>query len=156
MTCGYDAENKVIPLAFRIMNAENVDNWGWFMRWIRNEVIQYNMKIYVISDRHKRIKGVFERPHLGWYVQRGETVHRYCMQHVAENLYKEVGKSEKKEDNLRDDFRKRLANKKKPRCFVERWWILRKLNKKAYDFLKKVGRRLENNYKEPPNFASWA
>jgi hypothetical protein len=26
MACGYDAENKVIPLAFRIVNAENVDN----------------------------------------------------------------------------------------------------------------------------------
>jgi hypothetical protein len=84
------------------------------MRWVRNEVIQSNMKICVISDRHRGIKGVFERPHLGW------SVHRYYMQHVAENLYKEAGKSGKKEDNLRDDFRRRLANKKKPRHFVER------------------------------------
>jgi hypothetical protein len=30
--------------------------------------------------------------------------------------------------------------------------MLRKSNKKAYDFLKKVGRRLENDDKEPPNF----
>jgi hypothetical protein len=95
------------------------------------------MKICVISDHHREIKGVFERPHLGWSVQHGEVVHWYCMQHVTENLYKEAGKSGKKEDNLRDDFRKRLANKKKPRCFVERWRILRKSNKKAYDFLKK-------------------
>jgi hypothetical protein len=28
MACGYDAENKVIPLAFGIVNVENVDNWG--------------------------------------------------------------------------------------------------------------------------------
>jgi hypothetical protein len=28
MACGYDAENKVNPLAFGIVNAENVDNWG--------------------------------------------------------------------------------------------------------------------------------
>jgi hypothetical protein len=38
------------------------------------------------------------------------------MQHIAENLYKEAGKFEKygkKKDNLRDDFRRRLANKKK-------------------------------------------
>jgi hypothetical protein len=65
------------------------------MRWVRNEVIQYNMKICVISDRQREIKGVFERPHLGWSVQHEEAIHRYCMQHVAENLYKKVGKSGK-------------------------------------------------------------
>jgi hypothetical protein len=75
------------------------------------------MKICVISDRHRGIKGVFERPYLGWSVQRGETVHRYCMQYVAKNLYKEAEKSEKKEDNVRNDFRRRLANKKKIASF---------------------------------------
>jgi MULE transposase domain len=134
MACGYDAENKLIPLAFRIMDAENMNNWGWFMQWVRNEVIQSNMKICVISDHHRGIKRVFERPHLGWFVQRGEAVHRYYMQHVAKNLYKKARKSEKKEDNLIDDFRRRLANKKKPCRFIERWRILKKLNKKAYDF----------------------
>jgi hypothetical protein len=34
---------------------------------------------------HRGIKRVFEQPHLGWFVQRGEAVYRYCMQHVAEN-----------------------------------------------------------------------
>jgi hypothetical protein len=76
------------------------------------------------------------------------------MQHVADNLYKKSEKSGKKEDNIIDDFRKRLANKKKLRRFVERWRILRKSNKKTYDFLKKIGRRLENDDKEPPNFVS--
>jgi hypothetical protein len=74
------------------------------MRWVRNEVIQSNMKICVISDRHRGIKGVFEQPHLGWSVQHGKAVHRYCMQHIAKKLYKEARKAEKKEDNLRDDF----------------------------------------------------
>jgi hypothetical protein len=31
--------------------------------------------------------------------------------------------------------------------------MLRKSNKKTYDFLKNVERRLENDDKEPPNFA---
>jgi hypothetical protein len=109
------------------------------------------MKICVISDRHRRIKRVFWD---GLY--NVETVHRYCMQHVAENLYKEAEKSEKKENNLIDDFLRRLTNKNKPHRFVKRWRILRKLNKKTYDFLKKVDRRLENDDKEPPNFVSWA
>jgi hypothetical protein len=61
--------------------------------------------------------------------------------HRIKSGKKEGGKSGKKEDNLIDDFRRRLSNKKKSRRFVERWRILRKSNKKAYDFLKKVGRR---------------
>jgi hypothetical protein len=32
--------------------------------------------------------------------------------------------------------------------------MLRKSNKKSYDFFQKVERRLENNDKEPPNFTS--
>jgi hypothetical protein len=58
------------------------------------------MKIYVIFGRHRRIKGVFERPHLEWSVQRGEAVHRYCMQHIVKKLYKEAEKSEKKENKI--------------------------------------------------------
>jgi hypothetical protein len=54
------------------------------------------MKICVIFDRHRGIKGVFQRRHLGWFVERGEAVHRYCMQHATENLYNEAEKSGKK------------------------------------------------------------
>jgi hypothetical protein len=59
----------------------------------------------------------------------------------------EAEKSGKKEDNLRDDFRRRLENKKKLRRFIERWRMLRRSNKKSYDFFKKIGRRLENDDK---------
>jgi hypothetical protein len=31
MVCRYDTENKLLPLVFRIMNEENMDNYGWFM-----------------------------------------------------------------------------------------------------------------------------
>jgi hypothetical protein len=41
------------------------------MRWIRNEVIESNVKICVIFDRHRGIKRVFQWPHLGWSVERG-------------------------------------------------------------------------------------
>jgi hypothetical protein len=54
------------------------------------------MNICVISDRHRGIKGVFQRRHLGWSVERGEAVHRYYMQHATENLYNEAEKSGKK------------------------------------------------------------
>jgi hypothetical protein len=31
MACGYDVEIKLLPLAFRIINEKNMDNWGCFM-----------------------------------------------------------------------------------------------------------------------------
>jgi hypothetical protein len=51
------------------------------------------MKICVISHRHRGIKRVFQRPHLGWSVEREDAVHRYCMQHITKILYKEIKKS---------------------------------------------------------------
>jgi MULE transposase domain len=134
----YDAKNNLIPLAFRIMDEENIKKWGWFIWWVRNEVNQYNTKICIIFDYNKGIKEIFDRPHLRWSEQHGEAIHRYCMQYIVENLYKEVGKYGQKEQNLKDDFKCRLANKKKLHHFIEKWRKLRKSNKIAYEFLKKI------------------
>jgi hypothetical protein len=33
MTCGYDAEQQLLPLAFAvIVDKKRVTNWGWFMQ----------------------------------------------------------------------------------------------------------------------------
>jgi hypothetical protein len=33
MTCGYDAEQQLLPLAFAvIVDKKMVTNWGWFMQ----------------------------------------------------------------------------------------------------------------------------
>ena len=41
---GYDAENQLLPLAFGIVEKESLENWGWFMRWLRYEVIKDEKK----------------------------------------------------------------------------------------------------------------
>ncbi len=41
IACGYDANNQLLPLAFAIVEKEDSANWGWFMRWLRSEVIGY-------------------------------------------------------------------------------------------------------------------
>jgi hypothetical protein len=39
MTCGYDAKQKLLPLAFVVVTDEkSMANWGWFMQWVRKEV----------------------------------------------------------------------------------------------------------------------
>jgi hypothetical protein len=65
MVCGYDAEQQLLPLAFVVVAGdESVINWGWFMQWLRKEVVSPG-KITVISDQYLGIKRVFERSDFG-------------------------------------------------------------------------------------------
>jgi hypothetical protein len=57
------------------------------MQWLRKEVVGPG-KITVISYQHLGIRVVFERPDFGWQESAGEIVHRYCTQHIAQNVYK--------------------------------------------------------------------
>jgi MULE transposase domain len=78
MAYGYDAEQQLLPLAFAVIaGEESVANWGWFMQWVRKEVVGPG-KIIVISDQHLGIRAVFERPDFGWQESTGEVVHCYC------------------------------------------------------------------------------
>jgi hypothetical protein len=77
MICDYDTEQQLLPLAFAVItDEESVTNWGWFMQWLRKEVVGPG-KITVISDQHLGIRRVFVRSDFGWQESTGETVHHY-------------------------------------------------------------------------------
>jgi MULE transposase domain len=89
ITCGYDAKQQLLPFAFVIVtDEESVENRGWFMQWLRKEVVGPG-KITVISDQHLGIRRIFERPDFGWKESTGDVVHRYYTQHIAQNVYKD-------------------------------------------------------------------
>jgi hypothetical protein len=89
MVCGYDAEQQLLPLVFAVIaGEESVENLGWFMQWVLKEVVGPD-KIIVISDQHFGIRPIFERLDFGWQESAGEIVHRYCTQHIAQNVYKD-------------------------------------------------------------------
>jgi hypothetical protein len=46
-------------------------------------------KIIVISEQYLSIRIVFERSGFGWQKVADETVHRYCTQHITQNMYKD-------------------------------------------------------------------
>jgi hypothetical protein len=58
------------------------------MQWVRKKVVGPG-KITVISDQHLSIRAVFERPDFGWEESASVTVHHYCPQHIAQNVYKD-------------------------------------------------------------------
>jgi hypothetical protein len=113
MTYGYDAEQQLLPLTFFVVaDEESVANWGWFMQWLRKEVVGPG-KITVNSDQHLGIRGVFERLDFGWQESTGEAVHLYCTQHIAQNVYKDCHMKKVK------TFFKQTARYKKPwRCEI--------------------------------------
>jgi hypothetical protein len=47
-----DANNKLVPLAFALVERENNDSWGWFLRLVRIHVVGPGREVGVISDRH--------------------------------------------------------------------------------------------------------
>ena len=65
IACGYDAGNQLVPLAFGLVEKEDFDNWGWFMKWTRDHVFGRSRFLCVISDRHLGIKKVFRQTDLG-------------------------------------------------------------------------------------------
>lgn len=50
-----DTNNRLIPLAFALVEAESNDNWEWFFYLLRTKILTPQRKICVISDRHQGI-----------------------------------------------------------------------------------------------------
>ena len=111
IACGYDAENQLLPIAFAIVQKEDKEKWGFFLQWLRNEVLGFNRFVCVISDQHKGIKAALTDEY-GWGTEL--FVHRFCIQHVADNMVQNCGKDK------RFGSRYKLgAKKKKPRRLEE-------------------------------------
>ena len=73
----------MFPLAFVIIEGENIDSWGWLLACIRNRITQ-RTRICVISDKHPGIMEAMSDPHLGWAAP--SAYHRICMRHLASNF----------------------------------------------------------------------
>ena len=78
-----DGDNKVIPIAYTLVESENVDSWGWFMALLRTHVVKRD-GLCVISDRHVGIMQTMNDPYLGW--DESHANHRFCLRHVASNF----------------------------------------------------------------------
>ena len=82
-----NANQKVLPLAFAVVDKESEPSWGWFLECLRTSIEHFipNKGICIIFDQHKGIKCSIRE----W--SRGpdgteQVFHRYCLQHVASNF----------------------------------------------------------------------
>ena len=72
----------MVPLAFALVEKENNDNWGWFLRLVRIHVVGPGREVGVISDRHQGILNAVREQIEGY----APLHYRWCTQHLAENL----------------------------------------------------------------------
>ena len=47
-----DGNNQVLPVAFALVESENMGNWLWFLRNLMISVVQGRPNICVVHDRH--------------------------------------------------------------------------------------------------------
>ena len=79
-----DAAGQLFPLAFAVVNAENDDNWRWFLSKLREilELPNENLRtITFLSDRQKGLVDGVDSVFPGAY-------HGFCMRHLSENFRK--------------------------------------------------------------------
>ena len=72
----------MVPLAFALVEKENNDSWGWFLRLVQIHVVGPGREVGVISDRHQGILNAVREQLEGY----APLHHRWCTRHLAENL----------------------------------------------------------------------
>ena len=91
---GSDANNRLLPLAFALVEAETNDNWEWFLRILRTKVLPPEREICVISDRHSGILNAVDIV----IPRHAPLHHRWCMRHFCANFYRACGSRELTDD----------------------------------------------------------
>ena len=85
---GVDANGSLFPLACAVVEAENDENWLWFIGLLRGVIMQHAPELLIpraltfVSDRQK---GLLE----GVEIVFPDSPHGYCLRHLYENMYKE-------------------------------------------------------------------
>ena len=79
-----DANNKIYPLAFVVVESESIETWDWFLACIRKYVTNWS-KLCVISDKRPGIQAVFRDTSLD-FLQPPMTEHCYCLRHLYSNV----------------------------------------------------------------------
>ncbi|KAI5076993.1 hypothetical protein GOP47_0009058 [Adiantum capillus-veneris] len=83
---GIDAMGGLFPIAFGVVDAENEDNWVWFLQNVHDCMASVNA-ITFVSDKQKGLLPAVELVFLG-------CEHAYCMRHLDANLKKKCNNGE--------------------------------------------------------------
>ncbi|XP_020987476.1 uncharacterized protein LOC110275628 [Arachis duranensis] len=78
-----DGNSNILPVAFALVEGENVESWSFFLSHLRQHVTPQS-GLVVILDRHNGIKAALEAPNGGWLPPAAYCA--FCIRHVAVNF----------------------------------------------------------------------
>ena len=65
IACSMDGANHIIPLAFALVNDESYSTRAWFLRCLRDHVVEEReVPICLISNRYRGIHAVVNNPNV--------------------------------------------------------------------------------------------
>jgi hypothetical protein len=81
-TC-VDGEDRLVPLAFALVESENVDSWSWFLHLVRWDVVGRLRKVCIVLHLHQGILSAVEDYMEGYQ----PIVSCWCMRHFVVNIW---------------------------------------------------------------------
>ncbi|XP_056864674.1 uncharacterized protein LOC108808175 [Raphanus sativus] len=120
---GRDGDNRIVPIAWAVVEVENNINWEWFVRLLKEDLgLQDGSKFTIISDKQKGLVNAVKN-------ELPEAEHRMCARHILSNW-----KRDSKDPELERMFWK-IAGCYTVGEFEEALEVLKKYNKGAFDTL---------------------
>nr|KAJ0226779.1 hypothetical protein LSAT_V11C100003540 [Lactuca sativa] len=113
-TVGLDSNNDIYPLAYAIVETENMSSWKWFLECLGDDLELYsNSNFTFMSDRQK-------------------AEHRFCLRHIYENMRKKWKTKEYKDHLWQCAIATTVPE------FEHYMNELKKFDKDAFEWLKKI------------------
>ena len=125
-----NANNKIYPLAFAVVESKSTKTWGWFLVCIRRYVTN-RRHLCVISDRHPAIQAVFRD--ISWdFLQPPMIEHCYCLHHLCNNV------NTRWNNETLKNLVWRVASATQERKFNATFELIENVNWDAHQYLKDV------------------
>ena len=126
-----DANNKIYPVAFAVVESESTETWGWFLACIRTYVTD-RRHLCVISDRHPGIQAIFRDNNRDFSLRPPMTEHRYCLRHLCSNV------NTRWNNETLKNLVWRAASATQERKFNATFELIENVNRDAHQYLKDV------------------
>ncbi|XP_020874286.1 uncharacterized protein LOC110226602 isoform X2 [Arabidopsis lyrata subsp. lyrata] len=127
VAAGFDAENRLFPLAFVITTQESLsaDTWRWFFSCIRKKVTRRE-GLCLITSPNPGVVAVVKEPECQW------AQHRFCLRHMCLKFYDVF------HNNLMTEFVYKAGSTRYVSTFVYYLKKIEKMNPKARKWLDKI------------------